>query len=67
MWSSILGKINKTNVNLPKGTMKMDVATNLLTSLVNFINSFCNNFYEFESTPKYPEAECKDHYQREGS
>lgn len=66
MWSTILERIDKTNVNLQKATMTMDVAINLLTSLANFIDTVRNNFDEFESSAKekYPEADYKDHYQR---
>lgn len=64
IWRIILKKINKANVTLQKGTMTLDGAINLFTSIVIFIN-IRNNFDEFESID--PEADYRDHYQKKKS
>lgn len=66
IWSFILERIDKTSNNLQKKTITLDVATNLLTSLDNFINNLRDKFDDFESSvkEKNPGTDYKDLFQR---
>ena len=66
MWSSILSRINKISIALQKKTLTMDVATKLLTSLVDFLGNVRNEFDQYESTAKekFPDADYKNISQR---
>lgn len=66
IWSSILERIDKTNNYLQKETITLDVATNLLTSLYDFITNLRDKFDNFESSAKEknPESDYKDLSQR---
>ncbi|XP_018365076.1 PREDICTED: uncharacterized protein LOC108762532, partial [Trachymyrmex cornetzi] len=66
MWSSILSRINKTNIALQKKDLTLDIATKLLTSLVDFFDNVRNEFdqYEFTAKEKFPDADYKDVSQR---
>jgi len=61
-----LERIDKTSNNLQKKTITLDVATNLLTSLDDFINNLRDKFDDFESSAKEknPESDYKDLSQR---
>ncbi|KAF2885343.1 hypothetical protein ILUMI_20812 [Ignelater luminosus] len=52
IWSTILEKIDKTSNYLQKETITMDVATNLFTSLDDFIINLRDKFDYFESPAK---------------
>lgn len=62
VWSDVLSKINKTNISIQNKTLTMDVAINLLKSLVSFLNNARNEFDKYESAAKlkFPEADYKD-------
>ncbi|KAF2889356.1 hypothetical protein ILUMI_16817 [Ignelater luminosus] len=64
--SGILEKINETSNYLPKETITTDVATNLFTSLDDFIINLKDKFDYFESSAKEknPESDYKDLSQR---
>lgn len=66
IWSFILERIDKTSNNLQKKTITLDVATNLLTSLDDFINNLRDKFDDFESSAKEknPRSDYKDLSQR---
>lgn len=66
IWSFILDRMVKTSNNLQKKTITLDVATNLLTSLDDFINNLRDQFYYFESSAKEknPGSDYKDQSQR---
>lgn len=66
VWSAILERINKTSYYLQKETMILDIATDLLTSLDDFILNLRNQFDYFESVAKdkNPECDSKDLSQR---
>ncbi|KAF2889113.1 hypothetical protein ILUMI_17060 [Ignelater luminosus] len=66
IWSIILERIDKTSNYLQKETITMDVATNLFTSLDDFIINLRNKFDYFESSAKEknPESDYKDISQR---
>lgn len=64
--SFILERIDKTSNNLQKKTITLNVATNLLTSLDDFINNLRDKFDVFESyaKEKNPRSDYKDLSQR---
>ncbi|KAF2890975.1 hypothetical protein ILUMI_15198, partial [Ignelater luminosus] len=66
IWSTILERTDKTNNYLQKETIAIDVATNLFTSLDNFIINLRDKFDYFELSvkEKNPESDCKDLSQR---
>ncbi|KAL4706932.1 hypothetical protein ACJJTC_006976 [Scirpophaga incertulas] len=66
IWSTILERIDKTSNYLQKETITLDVATNLLTSLYDFITNLRDKFDNFESSAKEnnPESDYKDLSQR---
>ncbi|GBP54047.1 hypothetical protein EVAR_85350_1 [Eumeta japonica] len=66
IWSSILERIDKTSNYLQKETITLDVATNLFTSLHDFITNLRDKFDNFESSAKEknPESDYKDLSQR---
>ncbi|GBP11401.1 hypothetical protein EVAR_92913_1 [Eumeta japonica] len=66
IWSSILERIDKTSNYLQKETITLDVATNLFTSLHDFITNLRDKFDNFGSSAKEknPESDYKDLSQR---
>ncbi|KAL4721689.1 hypothetical protein ACJJTC_018206 [Scirpophaga incertulas] len=66
IWSTVLERIDKTSNYLQKETITLDVATNLLTSLYDFITNLRDKFDNFESSAKEnnPESDYKDLSQR---
>ncbi|GBP36670.1 hypothetical protein EVAR_35256_1 [Eumeta japonica] len=66
IWSSILERIDKTSNYLQKETITLDVATNVFTSLHDFITNLRDKFDNFESSAKEknPESDYKDLSQR---
>ncbi|KAF2889967.1 hypothetical protein ILUMI_16206, partial [Ignelater luminosus] len=66
IWSTILERTDKTSNFLQKETIAIDVATNLFTSLDNFIINLRDKFDYFELSvkEKNSESDCKDLSQR---
>lgn len=66
IWNCILERIDKISNYLQKETMTLDVATNMFTSLDDFIINLRDKFDYFESLAKQrnPESDYKDLAQR---